>query len=409
MIIEAAFVDAKEAYGMCQVEIEGDKIIRVGKSLTCSPDLQFKPNVILVPGIIDLHTHLRYGQDYKEDINTGTRAAINGGVVRLMDMPNNPKGFAPVDRGSYLKKQEWAKQGHVPVHLYAGIGPNTRPFAEATHYKVFMAESVGDLFFEDLETLDATLDNYRGCQVTFHCEDPQVLKKCADKETHEKRRPAAAEAKAVKNAIMLGKKYSLDVLIAHVSCEDSLYYIHSFGEDVKIEVAPHYLIFNDRNKDSMRNAKLIKMNPAIRSTVDMGSLVQALRAGFVHNVGSDHAPHTLEEKLDKNPSGIPGLDHMGQILGYLHLTYNIPLTTLCEVFSYNPAGFLGVKHGLIMPDNEASFTAIDLGNCKEISSKDVQTKAGFSAYEGMVMPTVPFVMAQGRILKRDGQLMINNG
>jgi dihydroorotase len=406
MIIEAVMHDAKGPYGMTQIETTGAVITRFGKHLTDKPDIKLQPNILLLPGLIDLHDHLRYGQDYKEDINTGTRAAINGGVVRLMDMPNNPKGFAPVDNDSYMKKLEWAKQGHIPVHLYAGIGPGTKPFPEAIHYKVFMAESVGDLFFEDLDTLDATLDNYRGCQVTFHCEDPLVLKKYADKETHEKRRPASAEAKAVSNAIKLGKKYDLDVLIAHVSCEDSLYYIHSFGKDVKIEVAPHHLIFNDINKENMHNAKLIKMNPPIRKMTDMGGLVQALRAGLVHNIGSDHAPHSLEEKLDKNLSGIPGLDHMGQILGHLHLTYDLPLSTLCTVFSYNPAQFIGVKHGLLLPGYEASFTAIDLKNCREITKDDIQTKAGFSAYEGKVMPTVPFVMAQGRIVKQDGLLTI---
>jgi len=401
MILEAAFVDAKNAYCMCQVEIEGDLISRVGKSLTTVPDITFPPNTVLVPGIIDLHTHLRYGQDYKEDINTGTLAAINGGVTRVMDMPNNPRGFAPVDKDSYSRKLEWAKKGHVPVHIYAGIGPKTRPFREAKHYKVFMAESVGDLFFEDLETLDGVLDNYRGLQVTFHCEDPRILAKSKQKDTHEKRRPPEAESCAVRNAIKLGEKYDLDVMIAHISCTESIYHIHSAKTKVITEVTPHHLLLNEK-----MGIPRAYMNPPLRTRVDAGQLIQLLRAGQIDHVGSDHAPHTIEEKDEKNLSGIPGLDHMGQILGYLHLEYSIPLTVLCRAFSYNAAEFLGVKHGLIEPGYEASFAAIDLGQCKKISPDNVKTKAGFTVYEGMTMPTVPFVMAQGRIVKQDSELTV---
>jgi dihydroorotase len=420
MILEGHFVDAENDFGICQVEVEnGSLITKVGKSINKKPDLSFGKDIVLVPGIIDMHTHLRYGEDYKEDINTGTLAAINGGVVRVMDMPNNPKGFAPVDSDSYRKKIIWARKGNIPVHLWAGVGPDTLPFDEAEHhYKVFMAESVGDLFFDDFETLDKTLANYKDQEVSFHCEDPGVIKEHANESTHEQRRPPISELAAVRNAIKLIRKYDLGGMIMHVSCSTSFAALDSAqARGTIIEVTPHHMLFNIENKNEMLHGELLKMNPPLRSEFDSKYLIGELTSGRIHHIGSDHAPHTLEEKLGKedaeknpkkvkNPSGIPGLDHMGQVLGYLHMDHKIPLITLNKLFSYKPAQYLGIRHGIFVPGYEASIIGIDIGSVHAVRSENVKTKAGYTAYEGMLLPNVPFVMAQGRIVKQDGKLTV---
>ena len=112
---------------------------------------------------------------YEEDFRTAAAAAIHGGVVQVADMPNNPS--APIDDASYRAKRRHLESREVPiaVTLYAGIGPGTRPLSFAVPYKVYMGPSVGDLFFTTLDQLDETLSHYRGCNVSFHCEDPVLL------------------------------------------------------------------------------------------------------------------------------------------------------------------------------------------------------------------------------------------
>jgi dihydroorotase len=417
MIIEGHFVDAVKDYGICKIEVDNGVIANVGKCINKNFDLSFGKGIVLVPGIVDLHTHLRYGEPWKEDISHATKAAINGGVVRMMDMPNNPRGFAPVDSNYYLKKLEWTKEGLIPVHLWAGVGPDTHPFPEAKYYKVFMAESVGDLFFDDFETLDEKLAEYKGCKVAFHCEDPGVIREHWNEPTHERQRPPVAELAAVRNAVKLIRKYDLEGMIMHVSCSTSFAHInaHLHSGNVLAEVTPHHMLFNVENKNEMLHGELLKMNPPLRSEFDSKYLIEAITSGQVHHVGSDHAAHTIEEKEGteysdmnprkiKNPSGIPGLDHMGQVLGYLHMDYQIPLTTLNKLFSYNPAQYLGIKHGMFEPNYEASIIGIDISSVHAVRAENVQTKARWSAYEGMLLPRVNFVMAQGRILKENYQL-----
>ena len=126
----------------------------------------------------------------------------------MADMPNNPD--APVDDPTYAAKCDHlaSRASDVHVTLYAGIGPGTRPLSAPVPYKAYMGPSVGDLFFSTLAELDETLAHYRGCSVSFHCEDPELLEVHATAETHEKRRPNECEVSATRFALEMIEKLS---------------------------------------------------------------------------------------------------------------------------------------------------------------------------------------------------------
>ena len=110
---------------------------------------------------------------YKEDFASASAAAVHGGVTHVADMPNNP--IAPVDDAKYAAKERLTASSAVHVTLYAGIGPGTKRLERHVPYKAFMGPSVGDLFFISQAQLEQVIANYRGCNVSFHCEDPEIL------------------------------------------------------------------------------------------------------------------------------------------------------------------------------------------------------------------------------------------
>ena len=128
-----------------------------------------------------------------------------------------------------MTRRTWPKRRHlegrqvpITVTLYAGIGPGTRPLSFAVPYKVYMGPSVGDLFFTTLDELDETLSRYRGCNVSFHCEDPVLLSAHRGEPTHERRRPAACEISATRFALAMIEKYDLTGKLCHYSVGEGL-------------------------------------------------------------------------------------------------------------------------------------------------------------------------------------------
>src|SRR5579885_30739 len=186
-----------------QIVIENGLITAVGPGLG-KPDHVFGDGCLVFAGMGDVHIHAREdvtGRDnHKETFATASAAALHGGVVHVADMPNNPA--APIDDASYRAKEALVKTRDAPIQitLYAGIGPNTRPLSFAVPYKVYMGPSVGDLFFTTLEQLDRTLAQYRGANVSFHCEDPVLLEQHRGEPTHERRRPPVCEISATQFA-----------------------------------------------------------------------------------------------------------------------------------------------------------------------------------------------------------------
>ncbi len=198
----------------------------------------------------DIHIHARDDPSeqemYKEDFRTASAAAIQGGVVQVADMPNNPA--APIDDASYRAKQQHLASRDVPIQvtLYAGIGPGTRPLSFPVPYKAYMGPSVGDLFFSTLAQLDETLAHYRGQCVSFHCEDPELLQQHRSAATHELRRPPECEISATRFALQMIEKYDLQGKLCHYSVGEGLPLIRAArqqGLDVTCEVHPAPPVF----------------------------------------------------------------------------------------------------------------------------------------------------------------------
>ena len=231
-----------------RIEIDQSGMISKIGSPTGVADFIFRDEIIF-PGFVDLHVHARectdHSQDYKEDFETAGEAAVNGGVVAFMEMPNNP--VSPIDDQSYREKKELTKKSIVEVVLYAGLGPETGPLSIRVPYKVYMGHSVGNLFFTNYADLEKIIAKYQGQNVSFHCEDPKILEENKNEKTHNHRRPKEAETQAIDFALLMIEKYGLQGKICHCSTKEGIEKIKNAKRqkvNVVAEVSPNHFYFD---------------------------------------------------------------------------------------------------------------------------------------------------------------------
>lgn len=388
---------------------ESGLIISVGECLKTRDqvDYYFRDDCLLFAGMGDIHIHAREDitakNNYKEDFKSVSYAALNGGVVHLADMPNNP--IPPVDDDSYLQKVALAQNSPIPILMYAGIGPLTRPLSFEVPYKAYMGPSVGELYFKSNKELEQVLEYYRGKWVSFHCEDPHILDTNKTAADHFLKRPVIAECVATDFALKLIEKFDLHGKLCHYSAGaglDAIRRARKKGVDVTCEVTPQHLYFSEESIRQMAPEEqvLYQMNPPIRPLADSKKLLEALRNHEIDFLATDHAPHSPDEKR-KGMSGMPGLDTYAAFVSWLLLEQNIPAETIALIASENPGSFFnhflgtfpknmgqrwGKGMGFLSAGYSASFTIINTKKSVVVTQQDLATKAAWSPFLNVRFP-----------------------
>jgi dihydroorotase len=372
-------------------------------------DFYYNDDCIMFAGMGDIHIHAREDVSqkniYKEDFISTCCAAINGGVTHVADMPNNP--IAPIDNETYLSKFKLSAKSQIPILLYAGVGPITKPLSFKVPYKVYMGPSIGELYFKDNQSLDDVLKFYKGQFVSFHCEDPEILEAHKSETTHITKRPVEAEIMATHTALRLIEKYELKGKLCHYSAGNGLSAIieaKKRGLPVTCEVTPQHLYYSQerlKNKSS-KDQTFFQMNPPIRFESDRTALINALKDGYIDYLATDHAPHSLEEK-EKGMSGLPGLDTFGSFITWLILDQKIDTKIIAKIASESPGEFfnqflseltvhskifnsLGFGMGFLREGYSASFSILNLKRPMKITLQNLKTKAQWSPFLDVEFP-----------------------
>jgi len=377
-----------------QVLVEDGTITAVG-NLGLPVDHAFGDGCLVFAGMGDVHIHAREDptghETYKETFATASAAALHGGVVHVADMPNNVA--APVDDATYAAKETLLLGQGLPCvyTLYAGVGPGTRPLSRDVPYKVYMGPSVGHLFFSDLEQLEQTLTAYAGKAVSFHCEDPVLLEKHKGAPTHEARRPPECELSATRFALRMIERFGLSGKLCHYSVGEGLPLIRDAkarGLRVTAEVTPHHVFF-DTAMLTPANAPWMQMNPPLRSPSDRAAMLDALRDGTADYLATDHAPHTVAEKM-KGVSGQPHLDTFGGFATWLLVEAGFTPERVAAICSANPGEFVRPyqreRFGRLLPGFVGSLTVLDLRRPWTVRRDVLQTKCAWSPFEGTTFP-----------------------
>ena len=448
MIIEGRFCN-HDGELTTQVRVD-DKgiIVEVGESLG-DADYSFDKDKLIFPGMGDIHIHAREDasgkQLYKESFKTAAAAAVHGGVVHVADMPNNPE--APIDDYTYDDKRSRCCHEEVHFTLYAGIGPQTNPLSKKVPYKAFMGPSVGDLFFSSAEELEKTIARYKGCHVSFHCEDPYILEISKKNATHSERRPRGAANTATALALYLIEKYELVGKLCHFSTGDGLELVRAAkarGVTVTVETTPQQLYWDTSSLDE-NNKPWLQMNPAFRDEVDRVALIEGLKSGLVDYIATDHAPHRICEKLGRyqpkevrdkinnlsklsleeiaeldkvclenfekmkaeNPedfteladengvSGTSQLDTYGAFTTWLMKEQGFTTAQIAAVTAWNPGNFVNqfeeitpFKFGKVEEGYVGSFTVIDPEKSWTVDNNEIESRSGWSPFHGVTFPEV---------------------
>ena len=393
---EAPIVD-QDGVRREQLVVENGRVVQRG-DLGLVADRVWGDGYLLFPGFGDVHVHLREGQEYKEDYVTGAQAALNGGVTFCCDMPNNP--LPPVDAETLARKRSKVPNSDVHIELYAALGPGTSPFG-AKRYKAFLAHSTGPLFFKNLAEAEDVIARYSDCQITFHCECPELLDSASTQPTHELQRPEEAEVTAVRHVLRWVRDYGIKANIAHVSSLGALRLLEDQSE-ATFEVTPHHLFFDHENREQFRRGPLLKMNPPLRAAETRKALVRSFRQGKVPFLATDHAPHTLDEKLgEAPPSGIPLLDTYGVFVTWLIQQAGVSPEVIYRACCERPARFLDLAdRGHLRPGARADAVVLNLNDGDTVLGDDLSTKCGWSPFEGVTFPgSVESVMVGGTTVR----------
>lgn len=382
---------------------------------------------LILPGVIDPHVHFRDpGATYKEDFESGSRAAVSGGVTTVLDMPNNEPPTtsrkALDDKRALVSGRSYANYG-----FYIGYdGENLEEVNEASNIpgvKVFVADSTGDMGVgtKNLEELFEKSNKL----IVVHAEDEGIIEENKKKfahpaigggssngelvaAMHSKIRSPEAAAVAVKYVCELARKYKRPVHIAHVSTEAEVDIIEKYKDDgVTCEVTPHHLHLTEDDYEHWNN--FIKVNPPVRSRMEVFSLWKALKMGVIDIIDTDHAPHSLEEKeagyLDA-PAGIPGVEMLLPIFLNTVSSEGLTISELVRLVCERPAEIFGIPNkGRIMEGYDADLVIVDMELEKKVERKNLLSKAGWSPYEGLMLKGWPIMtIVNGEIVYRDRKI-----
>lgn len=372
-------------------------------------------DLLALPGLIDPHVHFRVpGLEDKEDWQHASVAALKGGVTTVFDMPNTKPATTTQERlqNKFAIIDGQLAEVGLPLRYKLFFGADKNQFheivkvkADIAGIKVFMGASTGDLLMDDESSLHAVyaLAKAHDLLIALHAEDELIIRNNAAKyadqtdfKYHSIIREPQAAVKAVQLVIELAELYQVPSYILHVSTQGELDLVKAAkarGVMVYIETCPHYLFLDDSQYANLNGRG--KMNPPLRSKIDQDVLWHALNEGVIDTIGSDHAPHQLNEKeqpLCKCPSGVPGIETTLPLLITAWRENKLSLAKLVALTHDNPQQIFN------LPVND-DLVLVDIVNYRELSDAQMASKCHWTPFVGMNLTGFPrYVYTQQRLI-----------
>ena len=358
---------------------------------------------LIMPGIIDVHTHMREpGITYKEDFETGSEACAKGGITTFYDMPNTVPATTALE--NLLNKKELAgKKSIVNFGIHFGGSKNNNideirkvlEKKEANTVKIFMNVTTGEMLIEDDEILKGIFENSE--LVLVHAENEMIDK-----------------------AIALNQKYGKGLYVCHIPSADELKKVIEAKKNNKLnnekhpifaEVTPHHLFLNEKIRESNeRNKMLLRMKPELRKKSDNEFLWKAVNEGLIDTIGTDHAPHLIEEKLEKVTFGMPGVETSLALMLNAYNEGRIKLSAIQKLMCENPAKIMKIAgRGKLKEGYYADVIVVDTEK-EWIAGVDdtLESKCGWTPYENWKLKGKNIMtVVNGEIIYENGKINEN--
>ncbi|MHB1177509.1 MAG: dihydroorotase [Daejeonella sp.] len=429
ILIKSATIVNERKLFTGDVFIKDGLIEKIGTSINETADKEINAEGLhLFPGCIDDQVHFREpGLTHKADIYTESRAAVAGGITSFMEMPNT----IPNTLTQQLLEDKYqiaARSSAANYSFFMGAGNDNLEEVLKTDprnvcgIKVFMGSSTGNMLVDNRKTLEGIFSQ-APLLVAVHCEDEATIRANAENfkslygddltsGMHPQIRTAEACYKSSSFAVELAKKHNTRLHVLHISSaiETALFdnSIPLSKKRITAEACIHHLWFSDA--DYAEKGNWIKWNPAIKSGSDREEIFKALMDGRIDIVATDHAPHTIEEKLQpfiKAPSGGPLVQHALIAMLEFYKQGKISLEKIAEKMAHNPAICFQVeKRGFIREGYWADLVLVDLNKLSEVKPGNILSKCGWSPFEGIIFSSsVSITFVSGRIAYENGKVL----
>ncbi|GGY50096.1 dihydroorotase [Parvularcula lutaonensis] len=418
-VLKGGTVVNHDGAGIRDVAIEGGKIAAIGENLDGAEVIDCA-GLHVFPGCIDTQVHFREpGNEHKEDLESGSRGAVLGGITAVFEMPNTKPSTS--NREALEDKLSRAARMHCDHAFYVGATTdNADKLAElemlpgVCGVKIFMGASTGNLLVPDDEGLRAALSSGRR-RVAVHSEDEDTMVANArlvregDVHSHYEVRSVEAAVKSTTRLLKIARETGRRVHVLHVTTADELPLLAANKDICSCEVLPQHLTFAAPEAYDRLGSKA-QMNPPIRTAEHREALWKYLNMGLFDVVGSDHAPHTLEEKAKPyplSPSGMPGvqtlvpvmLDHVAK--GRLTLQRFVDLTSAGaqRLFNLRNKGRLAIGY-------DADITVCDLKRKVTLTDEMMANKSGWTPFHGMEVEGFPVgTIIRGQTVMWEGEVV----
>jgi dihydroorotase len=375
----------------------------------------------VLPGVIDTHVHFREpGLTHKEDMATGSAAALRGGVTAVFEMPNTTP---PTTTAATLEDKLARARGRMRCDyaFYVGATSDNLESLAALEaapgcagVKVFMGSSTGELLVAEDGAIEAVLRATRR-RAAFHAEDEERLlarKSLAEAgrpETHPLWRDPETARRATARLLEIASRLARPVHVLHASTAEEMELLARGREWATVEVTPQHLTLV-APRCYERLGTLAQVNPPLRDAPHRAALWAAVRSRVVDVVGSDHAPHTREEKAQAypaSPSGLPGVETLlPLLLEHVHAG-RLSLERAVDLTSTGPARVFGIAgKGRLEVGKDADLVLVDLTRRRTLRHEDVASRCGWTPFDGREVTGWPVMtLLRGRVVMRDGAIL----
>jgi len=422
VILKSATVVNQNGEGVRDLALKDGRIAALGPlgGASATETIDCK-GLHILPGVIDTQVHFREpGLTHKEDLETGSRSAVMGGVTAVFEMPNTDPLTITADTFTD-KIRRGTRRMHCDFAFF--IGGTRENFRElpvlerapgCAGVKVFMGSSTGSLLLEDEQGLRDVLSVIRR-RASFHAEDEKRLNERKglridnDPRSHPVWRDETAAMIATQRLVNTAREFGKRVHVLHISTHQEIDFLRDHKDVASCEVTPHHLTMA-APECYERLGSRAQMNPPVRDAAHRAGLWRGIEQGIVDILGSDHAPHTAEEKAKAypaSPSGMTGVQTLVPLMLDHVNAGRLSLQRFVDLSSHGPARLFNIAcKGRIAVGYDADLTIVDLKREETITNKWVASRAGWTPYDGMKVRGWPVgTFVRGRRVMWQGELL----
>ena len=403
------------------IAVKNGKILKIAKISEESKEVYDAKNLLVLPGCIDTQTHFREpGSTDTEDLHSGSRAAIAGGITAVFEMPNTNPPTSNIKE--FQRKLDLAKKRmYCNYAFYFGATAdnaedlaNLKKLEGCCGIKLFAGSSTGNLLVADEKDIEKVFKNSSKV-VAVHSEDEEILNinkkliKNGDVHSHPIWRSVECAMSSTRRIVRIAEKYKKKAHVLHITTKEEIDFLSQHKGNITFEITPQHLTIYAPDCYN-KLGTYAQMNPPIRDKSHYDRLWYAVKNNLNDTIGSDHAPHlkkNKEKEYPNSPSGMPGVQTlMPVMLDHVNsgkLSINQLISFVCE----NPVKIFGIKNkGFIKEKYDADFTIVDMNKKITIRDENIESKCKWSPFNNVEFKGTPIAtIIAGKIKMKEGKIL----